>query len=90
MDKNMDKTYRSEVQFGSLLDLSPEELKMACATMQPRQTSTPKPENVDSGLVSLTAAFEELTKMIRKQNKEVREKAKGKCSSNGTVFREAL
>jgi hypothetical protein len=74
----MDKTSRSEVQFGSLLDLSPEELEMAFATTI-RGTSTPKvpkqsAENADSGIASLTTAFEELTNVIGQQNREFRKK----------------
>lgn len=63
----MEKISRSEVQFGSLIDLSPEELEMACAATW--QTSTPKPTvSADSGIASLTMAVEELTKMIGQQN----------------------
>lgn len=69
----MEKTSRSEVQFGSLIDLSPEELELACASTW--QTSTPKqPASADSGIASLTAAVEELTKMIGQNNRSVTER----------------
>ena len=53
------------------MDLCPEELEMACATTL-RGTSAPKlpAENViDSGIASLTKAFEELTNTIGQQNR---------------------
>jgi len=56
------KTSQSEVQFGSLVDLRPEELEQACAATW--KMSTPRPRSD-----SLRTAIEDLLKKISKQNR---------------------
>ncbi|KAK3724018.1 hypothetical protein QZH41_008917 [Actinostola sp. cb2023] len=60
------KTSQSEVQFGSLVDLSPEELEKAYAATW--KMSTPRPRS-DTSIASLRTAIEDLLKKISEQNR---------------------